>query len=443
MADAGANKRAREPEEQRCRYLRFANLPHGCTAGELTALLEPLGKVEDCRVARASGGGMLALVEMSCTREATSAKRRLAEMPLRGSALTVSFDNSRGEHVQQGATAIGAPAIGAPPASGGAASGDGSKPPEGVKPPPPLPRQPVDSAAMFSKLPPFYVPDRMVNDVYDMRVVKMRSVLWTAREDDIRQFFRGITIERDAIEMGRDHAGRFSGMVYVRLRSTTDTNEALRRANHTLCGRSVIVSRLDTNTPGIFKPGTAPPGPYTGGMRVAESGSLAEPRPWPTGPAATPAPKVAAGHVGVHLTVGQADKGQGPSLQRALASAPVGESLAAVRHFLGHDPRLPLATRNAARFLDTLRTRILDEPSGSEGGDASATSPISVAKHLFRSPFEVAGVHGYSMPEIEHVFGTRSSDSVFWPIFSTFHTLLPHEVDDPTADESLEDFLAM
>ena len=47
------------------------------------------------------------------------------------------------------------------------------------------------------------------------------------------------------------------------------------------------------------------------------------------------------------------------------------------------------------------------------------------------------------MPEVEHVFGTRSSDSVFWPIFSTFHTLLPHEVDDPSADESLEDFLAM
>ena len=189
MADAGANKRARESEEQRCRYLRFGNLPHGCTSGELTALLEPLGKVEDCRVARASGGGMLALVEMSCTREATSAKRRLAEMPLRGSALTVSFDVSRSEHAQQGATAIGAPAIGAP-ASGGAVSGDGSKPPEGAKPPPPLPRQVVDPAANFSKLPPFYVPDRMVGDVYDSRVVKMRSVLWTAREDDIRQVCR-------------------------------------------------------------------------------------------------------------------------------------------------------------------------------------------------------------------------------------------------------------
>ena len=63
--------------------------------------------------------------------------------------------------------------------------------------------------------------------------------------------------------------------------------------------------------------------------------------------------------------------------------------------------------------------------------------------HLFRSPFEVAGVHGYSMPEVEHVFGTRSSDSGFWPIFSTFHTLLPHQVEPgQTPDEGLDDFVA-
>ena len=34
------------------------------------------------------------------TREATSAKRRLSELPLRGSALTVSFDVSRSEAPQ-------------------------------------------------------------------------------------------------------------------------------------------------------------------------------------------------------------------------------------------------------------------------------------------------------------------------------------------------------
>ena len=124
-------KRPRAEEAQRCRYLRFTNLPHGCTAGELTSLLDPLGKVEDCRVARASGGGMLALVEMSCTREATSAKRRLDEMPLRGSALTVSFDVSRSEQVQT--TAPGAPAIGVPAIG----SSEGSKAPD---PKAPLPR---------------------------------------------------------------------------------------------------------------------------------------------------------------------------------------------------------------------------------------------------------------------------------------------------------------
>ena len=86
---------------------------------------------------------------------------------------------------------------------------------------------------------------------------------------------------------------------------------------------------------------------------------------------------------------------------------------------------------------EQLRTRILDD-----AGQSDTSKGNSVARHLFRSPFEVAGVRGYSMPEVEHVFGTRSSDSVFWPIFSTFHTLLPHEVDEPPPDEGLDEFLA-
>ena len=106
-AAADSNKRPRpaEAEEPRCRYLRFQNLPHGCTSDELSLLLDPIGKVEDCRVARASGGGMLALVEMSCTREATSAKRRLNDMSLRGFNLAVSFDVSRSETTAQTAFA--------------------------------------------------------------------------------------------------------------------------------------------------------------------------------------------------------------------------------------------------------------------------------------------------------------------------------------------------
>ena len=101
--DAPRSKRPRTGEDEaRCRYLKFSNLPHGCTSDEMRALLEPLGKVEEVQVARASGGGMLALVEMSCTREATSAKRRLNDLPLRGSALSVQFDNSRADQQSSG-----------------------------------------------------------------------------------------------------------------------------------------------------------------------------------------------------------------------------------------------------------------------------------------------------------------------------------------------------
>ena len=424
----GSNKRPREPEEVRCRYLRFTNLPHGCTAGELTALLEALGKVEDCRVARASDGGMLALVEMSCTREASGAKRKLNDMPLRGSSLTVNFDASRAE----APTTTGV--------AGGIGGGDAkpAEPAAGARAPMQM-RAVAEVAPFGSKLPPFYVPERMVNDVYENRVIKMRSVLWTAREDDIRQFYRGIVIDRDAIEMGRDHAGRFSGMVYVRLRSTQDASAALRRGADTLCGRSVILARVDLTTPGIFRPVGHDEPPRSMPPRDATpKQQLVEPRPWPTSaprPAPAPAPApTPSGHVGLHLTVGPADKGQAPSLQRALAAAPVGESLAAVRHFLGHDPRLPLSTRNAAQFLDALRSRLVDAPA------QPSVSP-KLSRHLFRSPFEVAGVHRYSMPEVEHVFGTKSSDSVFWSIFSTFHTLLPHEVEEAAPDESIADFV--
>jgi RNA recognition motif-containing protein len=420
-----------QPPETRCRYLKFSNLPHGCTSSELKALLEPLGKVEELRVARASGGGMLALVEMSCTREATSAKRRLSELPLRGSALTISFDVARSEQQGSGsgAGAIGS-APGGAPAAGGAAGGDKAS----IEPPS------VQYQGSSSKLPPFYLPKHMERDVATHQVVKMRSVLWTAREDDIRQFFRGITLDRDSIEMGRDFAGRFSGMVYVRLRSAADCNAAMRRANDYLCGRSVILSRIDVNTPGIFRPAderapAVPPPPRD----VVVVRPVVEPRPWPTAASAPKQP--APGWVGVQLTVGSAGEGQAPSLSNALANAPLKDSLQAVREFLTRDPRLPATTRNAAAFLDQLRTKLLAEDATASGGEGSPSPPVS--KHLFRSPFEAAGVLGYSMPEVEHVFGTRSSDSVFWPMFATFNTLLPHEVDEETAeDESVEAFVA-
>ena len=52
------------------------------------------------------------------------------------------------------------------------------------------------------------------------------------------------TLRADAIEMGRDHAGRFSGMVYVRMRTASDLTLALRRQSEYLCGRQVILQRL-------------------------------------------------------------------------------------------------------------------------------------------------------------------------------------------------------
>ena len=441
MASQPPAKRPRDESkpaapEQRCRYLRFENLPHGCTSSELQALLDPLGKVEDIRVARSGGGGMLALVEMSCTREAVGAKRQLNQLPLRGSALTVSFDSARSD----------APKA---PAAEGNGNSQAQAPRPAGPPAPAINPNPVPAFPGNSKLPPFYVPDRMLRDINAHQVIKMRSVLWTAKEDDIRDFYRGLPLDRDAIEMGKDHAGRFSGMVYVRFRSSADANAALRRGAEYLCGRSVILSRVDMTTPGILRPGVDLGGTASaprfgdgsaGAAPRARPPPVFEQRPWPPPGGAKAAPKKPAGpppkgYVGVTLTVGDAEKGAEPSLSAALANAPVGEALAAVRHFLTKDERLPGATRSAAAFLDTLRSKLLENPAQSEG------SPIG--KSLFRSPFEQAGVLGYSLPEVEHIFGTRSSDSVFWPIFSTFHTLLPHEIDDKDEkDESLEDFIA-
>lgn len=332
MADGTPKKRPRVEEETRCRYLKFSNLPHGCTSDEMRVLLEPLGKVEEVQVARALGGGMVALVEMSCTREATSAKRRLNDMPLRGSELSVAFDPARSEQ-QQAATSSPSPAqqqpsssqSSQPPAasqSGGSATAADNA---------------VNPFNPSSKLPPFFVPDRMVRDVHDLRVLKMRSVLWTAREEDIRQFFRGIQLDRDAVEMGRDHAGRFSGMCYIRMRTTSDLALALRRQSEYLCGRQVILQRLDPGTPNIFRTGgagTERPGERreplgregTGredklGQTPQSATVYMEPRPWPT---QRPSGGATADEAG----------GQTAALKQALSVAPLNESLAAVRQFL-------------------------------------------------------------------------------------------------------------
>ena len=63
-------------------------------------------------------------------------------------------------------------------------------------------------------------------------------------------------------------------------------------------------------------------------------------------------------------------------------------------------------------------------------------------QHLFRSPFECAGVSGYTLPEVERAFDTRRRDSAFWPLFQLFHTLLPPYVTPPPDEAcSLDEFV--
>ena len=95
--------------------------------------------------------------------------------------------------------------------------------------------------------------------------------------------------------------------------------------------------------------------------------------------------------------------------------------------------------RNAARFLGGLREKMLDDQQ---------VAPKARNAHFFRSPFEAAGVLGYSLSEVERAFGTRSRDSRFWAVFQAYHTLLPlrvHEAADSAttvpAAMGLDDFL--
>lgn len=245
--------------------------------------------------------------------------------------------------------------------------------------------------------------------------------------------------------MGKDHAGRFSGMVYVRLRSAADLNQALRKQSEYLCGRQVILQRLDPGTPNIFRPIERPLTDlqaFSGGRDTpgASMPPFGVERPWPSHIAASQtaersdrSPK-AAGVVKVNLSLTTSDGCCERSLVDALVAAPIAESLAAIRNFLTTDVRLPGSTRRAIAFMHNLRLKLLDGTAGSE---------LAITHHAFRSPFESAGVMGYTLPEVEAIFGTRSSDSVFWPIFQTFHTVMPHQVDDADAEDStLEDFLA-
>ena len=344
------------------------------------------------------------------------------------------------------------------------------------------------------------MPERWLRDVTQHLVLKMRSCLWTAKEDDVREFFSatvGARLPDGTIEMGRDWAGRFSGQVYVRFREVQHVQRAMAQRNATLLGRPFQMQRVDPNNKSFFPPGanifsssgaraayeryyadtaSQPPPPRacpprrrrrrcasreslregatrarsanlaSRATRFASRGSLASRRaarravgttrlrtsarsrrrgrpPWRRTCAASAAPG-SHSHVVVSLNIGAAPPEDPAKAAAALANLPVDAALSVVSQFLSGDERLPHATRNAARFLGGLREKMLDDQQ---------VAPKARNAHFFRSPFEAAGVLGYSLSEVERAFGTRSRDSRFWAVFQAYHTLLPlrvHEAAD-------------
>lgn len=83
---------------ERCRFLRITNLPSDYTEimaralVKVTAHIPPSCTVEGCQMEAST---RVALLEMSCTREATTMRRRLTETPLRGVVLEVIYDPAR------------------------------------------------------------------------------------------------------------------------------------------------------------------------------------------------------------------------------------------------------------------------------------------------------------------------------------------------------------
>ena len=214
-------------------------------------MFEPYGRVEDVRVVRASfqgseGEADLGLVDMSCTREATNAKKMLDGVQLRGCPLSVSFD------LQRRAQAPDPNAAQAPdPKVPRRADGDRHMPivprlPGTNNAPPP---------AGMPKIPGFFVPERWLREVHNHMVIKMRSVLWSSTDEDVRQFFSPVKLPPEAVDMGRDWEGRFSGQVYVRFRSSDDAQRAMQMRSTNMGGRPVQIQRVDPNNKVFFPPG--------------------------------------------------------------------------------------------------------------------------------------------------------------------------------------------
>ena len=87
---------------ERCRFLRITNLPSDYSEAMAYALVKvaahvpPMCTVENCQMELSVDGfRWVALIEMKCTREATTMKSRLIERPLHGIVLEVSYDLAR------------------------------------------------------------------------------------------------------------------------------------------------------------------------------------------------------------------------------------------------------------------------------------------------------------------------------------------------------------
>ena len=213
-----------------------------CAAQRL--MFELHGRVEDARMLHAGCIGSeaeadLGLVDMSCTREATNAKKMIDGVQLRGCTLGVSFD------LQRRAQAPDSNGVQAPDSKVQRRAADGG-----------TARLPASPPVGMPKIPNFFVPERWLRDVHNHLVVKMRSVLWSSSDDDVRQFFSPVKLPPEAVDMGKDWEGRFSGQVYVRFRSSDDAQRAMgARRNATMGGRPVQMQRVDPNNKVFFPPG--------------------------------------------------------------------------------------------------------------------------------------------------------------------------------------------
>jgi hypothetical protein len=98
------------------------------------------------------------------------------------------------------------------------------------------------------------------------------------------------------------------------------------------------------------------------------------------------------------------------ALRQAMATSDAEDVLCEIRHFLGHDQRLPERTRLAVQFLDGLRQEMIVAKK-------DETSP-----EFFRDPFEASDIQQYTFREVREKLGDGFRDK-FWPMFQMYNRL--------------------